>query len=572
MAVGNVLGRAYIEVHADAGPFARELAVDVKTIAESAEVRKASQGAGSTIGDHITKGASAGIKKATPSLFSNIKNAFSKQSNQNSNFFQRLGSAAATSFTEGFSSAAKGAAGLLSSIGSSIGNVGSKGPFSAILGTLIAFGIPALIGLILALVNQLGALVNVIGLLPGGLAVAAAAIIPVTFAFKGFGDAISAILSRDPKQIAEALKQLTPAARGVALEFQRMLPFFDQLKKVAQEKFFAQIAGSITQVQKNLGPTFLAGFANVAEKAGNFLKQLLAVFATPQVAGLFKIIFDAASKIYDIIGPALITFIKGLLTIAAAAMPTILLLAQGFADALMAFGSFLIESVKNGSFQAFLDKFITALEKTIEFGKSTYNLIEALLGGADQQGAAQDVFQTILDTIDGLTEFFKSERGQQALKGMVVLAGAFLVLIQGALGALLLILSVVGDIVDAFRWILSKIGLLEGGGRLKSLVPSGTNALGHHRDFADGGIADRPTWGWTGENGPEAVIPLNDPNRAREVMSQAGLDSLTSNQGDVVVYIGDEQVMARVERRVGSAFKQFGRNMKYGPRPVGVGG
>ncbi len=574
MAVGNVLGRAYIEVHADAGPFAQELGRDVEAIAKSPEVRRSSEGAGESISAGITRGASRRIKKDAPSIFSKIKDAFSKQSNQDRNFFQRLGASAATSFTEGLSEAAKGATGLISSIGSSIGNVGSKGPFAAILGTLIVTGIPALIGLILALANQLGALINVVGLLPGALAVAAAAIIPVTVAFQGFGTAISAILSRDPKQIAEALKNLTPAARSVALEFQKMLPFFDQLKKVAQEKFFAQIIGSLTKVQKNLGPTLLAGFGNVADKAGAFLKQLLAVFASPQVASIFKDIFNAAAAIYQILGPAIITFIKGLLAVADAALPTILKLAGGFADALAAFGNFLLESVKNGSFQNFLDLFITALEKTIEFGKSTYNLIEALLGGADQQGFAKTIFETITETIDDLTEFFKSERGQQALKGMVVLAGAFLILIQGALAAFLQILAVVGDVVDALKWILNKLGLLEGGGRFKRLLPTSadTNALGHHKDFAEGGIADRPTYGWTGENGPEAIIPLNDPDRAREVINQAGLNMLTSSTGDVVVYIGDEQVMARVERRVGNAFKQFGRGMKYGPRPVGVGG
>lgn len=571
MAVGNVLGRAYIEVHADAGPFARELGADIEAIANSPQVKKSSEGAGEKISEGITKGASRRIKKDAPSLFSKIKDAFSKENNQDKNFFQRLGMSAATSFTEGFAEAAKGATGLISSIGSSIGNVGSKGPFASVFGTLIVTGIPALIGLVLALGNQLGALINVVGLLPGALAIAAAAIIPITVAFQGFGDAISAIMSKDPKKIAEALKTLTPAARTVALEFQKMLPFFDQLKKVAQQKFFAQIIGSITKVQKNLGPTLLAGFGNVAEKAGVFLKQLLAVFASPQVATIFKNIFDAAGRIYQILGPALIAFINGLLSIANAAIPTILMLAQGFANALTQFGNFLSTAASNGDFKAFLDKFVAALGKLIEFGKSAYNLIETLFGGANQQGMAITIFDTILETIDGLTEFFKSERGQQALKGMVVLAGAFLILIQGALGAFLMILSVVGDVVDAFRWILSKLGVVNEG-RIRGLVPSGVNALGHHRDFADGGIADRPTFGWTGEDGPEAVIPLNDPNRAREVINQAGLNSLTSDSGDVIVYIGDEQVMARVERRVGNAFKQFGRGMKYGPRPVGVGG
>jgi TP901 family phage tail tape measure protein len=41
--------------------------------------------------------------------------------------------------------------------------------------------------------------------------------------------------------------------------------------------------------------------------------------------------------------------------------------------------------------------------------------------------------------------------------------------------------------------------------------------------FASGGIISRPTFALVGESGPEAIIPLTRPARARQVMQQAGL-------------------------------------------------
>lgn len=50
--------------------------------------------------------------------------------------------------------------------------------------------------------------------------------------------------------------------------------------------------------------------------------------------------------------------------------------------------------------------------------------------------------------------------------------------------------------------------------------------------YALGGVVSTPTIGMFGEDGPEAIIPLNKPQRAREVMAEAGLSTggVTVNQ------------------------------------------
>jgi len=570
MAVSNVLGKAYIEVHADTSPFARELEKELAVVSESPAVTKASRKSGETISKRVTEGAAKQAEKDIPNFFKRFMQIFNKEDNRNKNFFLRAGRTIGSMLVQGISNEVS----TLSSVGKGLASFFqdfSKGFSSSALPTLIAVGIPALIGLIIDIGAELGPLINGVALLPGLFGAVAASIGPVIVGFQGFGAAIQAIMSRDPTKIAAALKTLQPAARSVALEFQRMLPFLDQLKAVAQQSLFKGFTGDLTKLQKALGPTFLAGFKIVATDAGKLIGSLLSLFSQPIAQQFFKDLFKTADKIYTAFTPGLLKLVQGIIWLADASQPVIVDLFKGLGTTLGQFGDFLTMSVQNGDFQHFLDKFTNALDLLIQLGGSTWNLIGAIFGSDSDQQTAQDTFQAIINGIDSLTTFFKSDRGKQALKGMINLAGD-LTIGLGAVGlGLLYILSVVGDIYDKLRWVVANtVGITEAHITKVPHKPT-TNALGHHQDFAEGGIAMTPTYGWTGENGPEAVIPLNDPQRAQQIMNQAGLGQAGGGDVQFTVYIGDEQVMARVDKRVGSALKAFGRSTKYGPRLVGVG-
>src|SRR5690606_27368283 len=56
-------------------------------------------------------------------------------------------------------------------------------------------------------------------------------------------------------------------------------------------------------------------------------------------------------------------------------------------------------------------------------------------------------------------------------------------------------------------------------------IPS-VGGLGGILGFADGGIIRRPTVGLVGEAGPEVIIPLTRPARARQLADQSGLTSI----------------------------------------------
>jgi hypothetical protein len=64
--------------------------------------------------------------------------------------------------------------------------------------------------------------------------------------------------------------------------------------------------------------------------------------------------------------------------------------------------------------------------------------------------------------------------------------------------------------------------------------------------FAQGGIVNRRTFAMIGEDGPEAVVPLTKPRRARAVMAQAGLSGGGGNNYFTINTTGsvDEQALA----------------------------
>ena len=72
---------------------------------------------------------------------------------------------------------------------------------------------------------------------------------------------------------------------------------------------------------------------------------------------------------------------------------------------------------------------------------------------------------------------------------------------------------------------------LQGIGRSFASPAIAGRAGGAFTPFAAGGVVKRPTFGLIGEAGPEAVVPLSNPSRAAQVMSQAGLLGGTSGGG-----------------------------------------
>jgi hypothetical protein len=89
---------------------------------------------------------------------------------------------------------------------------------------------------------------------------------------------------------------------------------------------------------------------------------------------------------------------------------------------------------------------------------------------------------------------------------------------------------------------------------------------GGQQKYADGGIVTGPTSALIGEAGPEVVIPLTRPDRAAELMAQSGLSGMVSPT--VNVYIGNQQIDAYIDSRVNQSMAVTARSLTYGSRGI----
>src|SRR5574341_1070029 len=102
--------------------------------------------------------------------------------------------------------------------------------------------------------------------------------------------------------------------------------------------------------------------------------------------------------------------------------------------------------------------------------------------------------------------------------------------------------------------------------RFKNAAPSSFATSGGRSqptELAEGGIVSSPTVALVGEAGPEAVVPLTNPQRAAQVMAEAGIGG-----GDTYVFIGNEQLDSRMIRVARGSQRKQAQRLYAGTRSV----
>ena len=103
---------------------------------------------------------------------------------------------------------------------------------------------------------------------------------------------------------------------------------------------------------------------------------------------------------------------------------------------------------------------------------------------------------------------------------------------------------------------------------LQSLIDPTYNPRGPggQQRYAYGGIVTSPTSALIGEDGPEAVIPLSKPARAAQLLNQSGLSDMMSPT--VNVYVGNEQLDSYIAVQTTRQFNATARSLAYGGRGI----
>lgn len=352
------------------------------------------------------------VDKDFDHTFALAKTKFSALGDDSDRSFKRMRS----KFLQPLTAGLKSVGGVVSELGkamfqlvSGIGGAITSNPLMALIVTLI----PAII----ALSAALSQLIGLVGLVPAGLTVMLAAIIPVVVAFQNFGDAISAIASGDVEKINEALAKLAPNARAVALEIGKMLPALKTLQLTTQQAFFQPLVGGVTQLSKTLLPALEIGFTRVAFAMGTLVRQVLDFFSLPEQSKFIDNLFKSTAHLISTFGPNLVKFIAGFLEVANAALPTLVKLGDAFGVAFGKFGDFMAESAQNGSLQTFIDEALKTVKELFDLLKSVGGLLGTLFAGTEDAG--HDFIKSLTEMIIKLDDFLKTAEGQDVIDVLV---------------------------------------------------------------------------------------------------------------------------------------------------------
>lgn len=112
--------------------------------------------------------------------------------------------------------------------------------------------------------------------------------------------------------------------------------------------------------------------------------------------------------------------------------------------------------------------------------------------------------------------------------------------------------------------LIQQIYSAPGFGAIFGAVFDAARAARNTPAYANGGIVTSPTMGLIGEAGAEAIIPLNKPQRAAQLLSQSGLSNMMGPT--VNVYIGNQQIDAYIDDRVDGRIGVTARSLAYGGR------
>lgn len=591
------LGKAFIEVHADTKPFARELEKELSKLAERAEKGGSLKAAGEKLGSSLATGISEGIDKDSKKVSSSVEKSL--KNTLDLGLFSRFSKGIIDSLDDGFS------------------------------------GLPAEIKV--ALGAALLAITPFLGASIAGVVGAA-----ITTAFAGIGTLLAFQFDRvrlEGSELVTFLRDLfTTAAKGF------VQPVIDGIRVI--EERFAGMAPTFTRIF-DLAATFIEplvdGLAGFFENLLPGLEESLNN-ATPLVETLsfhFKVlgktIGDALLIITgtDNLDAALHDFLTTLETIILMAailiriltelwsvMKLIISTSAGIFALGLSFDSTgrMIQKTEKevGGFQSTLDdlvaptqaeekalkeindqlaSFITntgnAWQSNINFEDSLDDMSETLkknkgeldlnerAGQANQQAILNATLALIKQrdntiALTGDTEKANAtfEANRLRLQAAAVAAGISAKEFENLTSKILLVPppitvgvtpgSTASVNAAAMAWIALRNAIIRAGQAAKT-APTGSFGLGTFRGYADGGVVTSPTLGLVGEAGPEAIIPLSNPARAAQVMNEAGLSGGT---GSVAVYIGNEQLNAFIDRRVDTRLSMTARSMSYGVRAI----
>ena len=454
-------GDAFVDFHANTEPVEGEAERGIKKAAEhleDGELKKIGEDMGEAMADSMGDE----FERSGPKLGKSIERGLKKtkvrtkvtvELDKDNNTVRRWVSTVTDEIEEAFSDAGR-PGGPLSKVGSGIAdaigagfNVSGRSPLIVALIPLMG----ALVGLILAAVQAANALVAVIATLPALISAILLQVGVLVIAFQGIGKAVQgAFAAKNAKELNEAIKGLTPSAQTFVKSLLPLKPFFAQLQRISQERFFKSLGDVIPKIQQALGPVLLGNFGMLAGALGGLFRDLGLFFASPAFVAFVKDVIPSTVRWLQNFGPNFITFLTGLLEMSRVILPFLETLGKMLGGTLFQLGVFFSDIANQPQFQSFLADMQLTLEDIVElFGA----LIDFVVVFAAQLNAAGggDLLKVIIDAVERLTFFLASPAGKKALEGLITVAAGSIAAVTGLIIAVLSLFALFQVVLEFFQ-------------------------------------------------------------------------------------------------------------------------
>lgn len=291
-------------------------------------------------------------------------------------------------------------AGLASSVALTTLKIGA---FAAVAGAAVSG--------VLSLTAAVGAMSAAIAVVPAVGVAVVAAFSAIKVGLSGFGDALKAV--GDPEKFAQALEKLSPAARSVAREVERLQPALQKLRTEVQDALFRELTGQLTATANVLLGPVRAGMAATTSEAGKVARAILGVAREAASIDLVRGAFDVASGSITTMNSGIIAVVRGFRDLAKAALPVVTRIAQGAGDAARSFGEWLSRISESGAAVQAINDAFAVMRQFGDLLTQVGGIIHTVLSAATAEGTG--LTSTLTDLLRSINQFLSAGEGREAL-------------------------------------------------------------------------------------------------------------------------------------------------------------
>jgi phage-related protein len=286
-----------------------------------------------------------------------------------------------------------------------VGIVGALGAAAAAAQGLSA----ALIALVAAAAQAVG----VLALLPAVLAGLGGVVATLAVGFQGMGDALEAVFAQDPAKLAEALKNLAPAAQAVVREFAILQPLLRDLRLQVQQQLFTGLAQELRETGQVLLPTLRTGLIQVADALRLQGTELLRAVRSGKNLDDIGHTFDNVAQAGRVLATAIRPAIDALVSLVAVGSDQLPGLAEAIGTAAQSFADFIAAARQSGALTEFFEDSLAAAADLGRLVLGLGRILGAVLDAGQETGAG--LLDTLVSLTDELNRFLRSAEGQAAL-------------------------------------------------------------------------------------------------------------------------------------------------------------